>query len=97
MESQEDWKTIEEISKFFNQFVNKADRPRYGYIDRLASPYNQRIVEVTLQEALREACSAGFWIPSTASVRRFIELCNKNLRYSTIMSALALAFPKREE
>lgn len=95
--SQEDWEIIEDIARFLNQFITKTDRPRYCYIDRLATPYNQQIVEVTLQEALREAWSAEFWVPSMTNVKKFIELCNKDLQYSTIMAALALAYPKREE
>lgn len=91
--SDEEHAVIREIAKFLNQFIVAEKGPRYGYIDRLAAPYNPKIVEITLQEALREARSASFrFLPSATSVEKFIELCNKDLRYSTLASALALAY-----
>jgi len=92
----EEWKALYEVARFLNQFITKSDRPRYGYIDRLANPYNHKVVEVTLQEALREARSAEYWIPSAEAIKRFIELCGEDLRYATITSALALAYHGKE-
>ncbi|MEM4447220.1 MAG: hypothetical protein QW461_08015 [Candidatus Jordarchaeales archaeon] len=91
--SEEEWGVLRDIAGFLRQFVEyDPERPRYGYIDRLATPYNLKIVELTLEEALREARSSGdFWIPSEESVKRFLELCSRDLRYSTIVAALALA------
>jgi hypothetical protein len=92
---EEEWKVLREIAKFLNQFITHEGGPRYGYIDRLAAAYNSKIVEVTIQEALREARSADFWVPDIESIRKFIELCDEDLRYSTIASALALAYQSR--
>jgi len=98
--SDEEWSVLRRLAKFFNQFITyDENRPRYSYIDRLAAPYNPKVVEVTVQEALREARSAArlaarsakFDVPTADDVRKFLELCNKDLRYSTIVSALALA------
>jgi predicted HicB family RNase H-like nuclease len=90
--NEEEWNTLEEIAKFLNQFVSHEKGPRYSYIDRLAAAYDPKIVEITMQEALREARSANFWVPAIESVKKFIELCNKDLKYSIRTSALALAY-----
>jgi len=95
--SKDEWDVLHEIARFLNQFLTKGDRPRYGYIDRLANPYQPKVIEVTLQEALREARSADYWVPSADVIRKFIELCNKDLSYATITSALALAFQRKEK
>jgi hypothetical protein len=92
---EEEWKILEEIAKFLNQFISHEKGPRYSYIDRLAAAYDPRIVEITIQEALREARSADFWVPDIDSVKKFVELCNKDLRYSTRASALALAYQSK--
>jgi len=92
---EEEWRVLREIAKFLNQFITHEKGPRYSYIDRLAAAYNSKIVEVTIQEALREARSAEFWVPDIESVEKFIELCNEDLKYSTIASALALAYQSR--
>jgi hypothetical protein len=92
---EEEWRILREMAKFLNQFITHEKGPRYGYIDRLAAAYNSKIVEVTIQEALREARSAEFWVPNMESIEKFIELCDEDLRYSTIASALALAYQSR--
>jgi hypothetical protein len=92
MNEKEEWEILEEIAKFLNQFVSHEKGPRYSYIDRLAAAYDPKIVEITIQEALREARSANFWVPAMESIKKFIELCNKDLRYSIRTSALALAY-----
>lgn len=92
--SDEEWRVLQDMARFLNQFIAQEERPRYGYIDRLATPYSSKIIEITLQEALREARSANFWVPDVDCVRKFVELCNKNLRYATITSALALAYQR---
>jgi|GEM_PF-6201591 len=89
---EEEWRILREIARFLNQFLTHERGPRYSYIDRLAAAYNSKIVEVTIQEALREAHSADFRIPDVESIKKFIELCMEDLRYSTIASALALAY-----
>lgn len=90
-------KVIRNIAYFLNQFVsNDPERPRYGYIDRLSVPYNHEIVLVSIQEALREARSAEYWIPSEDVVEDFLKLCGEDLRYATIASALALTYGKSE-
>lgn len=89
---------IRNIACFLNQFVSKdPERPRYSYIDRLSAPYNQEIVLITIQEALREARSAKYWVPNEDIVENFLKLCGENLRYATIASALALTYGKSGE
>lgn len=95
---EEKLEVIRHIARFLNQFVSKdPERPRYSYIDRLSAPYNQEIVLVTMQEALREARSADYWIPTEDVVENFLKLCSEDLRYATITSALALTYRKGEE
>lgn len=87
---------IRNIASFLNQFISKdPERPRYSYIDRLSAPYNQEIVLISLQEALREARSAGYWVPNEDIVENFLKLCSEDLRYATITSALALTYGKK--
>lgn len=87
---------IRNIAYFLNQFVSKdPERPRYSYIDRLSAPYNQEIVLISMQEALREARSAGYWVPTEDIVENFLKLCGEDLRYATIVSALALTYGKK--
>ncbi|MEM2173317.1 MAG: hypothetical protein QXS66_08815 [Thermoproteota archaeon] len=89
---------IQNIAHFLNQFISKdPEKPRYSYIDRLSSPYNYEVVLVSIQEALREARSADYWIPNEEIVEKFLKLCSEDLRYATITSALALTYGKGEK
>ncbi|MEM3449285.1 MAG: hypothetical protein QXU11_12260 [Thermoproteota archaeon] len=95
---EEKLEVIRGIARFLNQFVSKdPERPRYSYIDRLSAPYNQEMVLITIQEALREARSAEYWVPREDVVENFLKLCNEDLRYATITSALALTYGRNGE
>jgi len=93
-----EWAVIRDVARFLNQFVARdPTRPRYSYIDRLSTPYNKEIVLITLQEALREARSADYWIPKEDIIEDFIKLCNEDLHSATITSALSLTYGKEKE
>jgi hypothetical protein len=95
---EEKWNIMRNVASFLNQFVSKdPKRPRYSYIDRLSAPYNQEIILITMQEALREARSADYWVPDENDIENFLKLCGEDLHYATITSALALTYRRREE
>lgn len=90
---------VRTIGGFLGQFLYKEERPRYGYIDRIASAYRPEVVETALVEALREAHSERrkYWIPDRDTIEEFIKLCDTDLRYARRAAILAFGYVKAEE